>query len=243
MPRFFTMAAPVDGCLSIEGEDAHHIVRVLRMREGEAVTICNSAGIDYACVIDALDSACVRCRILSEAPSAGEPSARVTLYMALPKGDKMELIIQKAVELGASAVVPFQGARCVSRPDEKALHRKGERWQRIAAEAAKQCGRGRIPTVHDAVSFSEAVRQAAEAETALFFYECERETALRTAIGGRALRSVSMLIGPEGGFSLDEAQAAREAGLISVSLGPRILRCETAPLAALAAVMYESGNF
>lgn len=243
MPRFFTQAKPSDGVLLIEGEDAHHIARVLRMKPGDEVTLCDSAGTDFDCVIEEAGPERVCCRVRGESASAGEPDVHVTLFMALPKADKMEFIIQKAVELGVSAVVPFVSARCVSRPEEKGLRKKGERWRRIAAEAAKQCGRGRVPEIADAVPFREAVRQAARAETALFFYECERELPLRGVIGGRGLSTVSLMIGPEGGFALEEADAARAGGLTSVSLGRRILRCETAPLAALAAVMYESGNF
>ena len=150
--------------------------------------------------------------------------------------------MQKAVELGVSAIVPFVSERCVSRPEEKSLRRKAERWRKIAAEAAKQCGRGRIPDVRDVVTYAQAVAEAGQAETALFFYECERETPLRGAIGGRMLTDVSLMIGPEGGFAPREAEQAQAGGLTSVSLGKRILRCETAPLVALAAVMYESGN-
>ncbi len=242
MPRFFIQAGPVDGMLSIEGEDAGHIIRVLRMGPGDSVLLCDSAGMDYDCIIEETRPGLVRCRVCGQSPSAGEPSAEVTLYMALPKADKLELIVQKAVELGVSRVVPFLGARCVSRPDEKSQRRKTERWRRIAEEAAKQCGRGRIPPVEDVIPFAQAVARAAQAETALFFYECERERPLRSVIGGRTLSTVSMMIGPEGGFALEEAGQALAGGLVSVSLGRRILRCETAPLAALAAVMYESGN-
>lgn len=243
MPRFFTQAGPADGRLLIEGEDARHITRVLRMKVGDELTLCDSAGSDFDCVIEEAGPDAVRCRVRSVFASAGEPDVQAVLFMALPKADKMDFIVQKAVELGAVRVVPFLSARCVSRPDEKSLRRKAERWRRIALEAAKQCGRGKAPEVAEPVSFDEAVRQAAQAETALFFYECERETPLRGVIGGRELRSVSLVIGPEGGFSLEEAEQARRGGLASVSLGRRILRCETAPLAALAAVMYESGNF
>lgn len=240
MPRFFIQAGPVGGQLFIEGSDARHMTRVLRMKPGESVVLCDSAGTDYDCVIEQASAERVVCRVRGQSPSAGEPSAAVTLYMALPKSDKLEFIIQKAVELGVSRIVPFVSARCIAKPD--GTGRKAVRWRKIAAEAAKQCGRGRIPEVADVVPFAEAVRQAAQAETALFFYECEREMPLRSLIGGKTLRTVSLMIGAEGGFSLEEAGQARAGGLNSVSLGKRILRCETAPLAALAAVMYESGN-
>lgn len=240
MPRFFIQAEPVGGLLSIEGPDARHMTRVLRMKPGENVVLCDSAGTDYDCVIEQASPERVTCRIRGQSPSAGEPSAAVTLYMALPKSDKLEFVIQKAIELGVSRIVPFVSARCIAKPD--GTGRKAARWRKIAAEAAKQCGRGRIPEVADVIFFAEAVGQAAQAETALFFYECERETTLRSVIGGKTLRTVSLMIGAEGGFSLEEAEQARAGGLNSVSLGKRILRCETAPLAALAAVMYESGN-
>ncbi len=242
MPRFFIQARPADGRLLICGEDAHHIVRVLRMKAGDEVTLCDCAGTDYDCVIEEAQTDRVCCRVRSESASAGEPDIEATLYMALPKADKLELIIQKSVELGVSRIVPFVSARCVSRPEGKGLRKKQERWQRIAAEAAKQCGRGRIPEVAGAAPFREAVAQAARAGTALFFYECEREASLRSVISGGALSTVSLMVGPEGGFSLEEVGQAQKGGLKSVSLGRRILRCETAPLAALAAVMYESGN-
>ena len=156
--------------------------------------------------------------------------------MALPKGDKMEFIVQKAVELGVSRIVPYLSKNCVSRPDK--TEKKVERWRKIAAEAAKQCGRGRLPEVAAVVP----VAQAAESETALFFYENERRIGLHDALAGGVRDTVSLMVGPEGGFDPAEAKAAVDAGLQSVSLGTRILRCETAPIAALAAVLYAGGN-
>jgi 16S rRNA (uracil1498-N3)-methyltransferase len=155
----------------------------------------------------------------------------------------MELVIQKAVELGAMRIVPFLGARSIVRPDEKSMEKKRVRWQRIASEAACQCGRGRVPVVEPLFSFRQAVQDAARMEQALLFYECERQVHLKDVLAGQHPASVALMIGPEGGFAANEVQEAKENGLTSVSLGARILRCETAPLAALAAVMYESGNF
>ena len=160
--------------------------------------------------------------------------------MALPKGDKMEFIVQKAVELGVSRIVPYLSKNCVSRPDK--TEKKVERWRKIAAEAAKQCGRGRLPEVAAVVSVAQAIAQAAESETALFFYENEKPTGLHDALAGGVKDTVSLMVGPEGGFDPAEAKAAVDAGLQSVSLGTRILRCETAPIAALAAVLYAGGN-
>ena len=182
----------------------------------------------------------VTCRVVSCHAADTEPKQSITLFMALPKGDKMEFIVQKAVELGVSRIVPYLSKNCVSRPDK--TEKKVERWRKIAAEAAKQCGRGRLPEVAAVVPVAQAIAQAAESETALFFYENEKRTGLHDALAGGVRDTVSLMVGPEGGFDPAEAKAAVDAGLQSVSLGTRILRCETAPIAALAAVLYAGGN-
>ena len=242
MPRFFIDAPPADDIVLLTGEDARHIACALRMQPGESLTVCDGAGTDYDCVLEQAAPDEVRACVTGSHPSAGEPDVRVTLYMALPKADKMELIVQKATELGVTEIAPFISSRCVSRPDDRTLDKKCARWGKIAAEAAKQCGRGRIPRVCQAVSLEEAVRQAAQTALPLLLYEGERENSLRAALQGDKPETVALMVGPEGGFAPEEAVAAVAAGLKSVSLGPRILRCETAPLAALAAVMYQSGN-
>ena len=226
--------------LVLRGENAHHAGRVLRLRPGEAVTLCDGKGTDYDCTVETLEKDAVTCRVLGSHPADTEPKQQRTLFMALPKGDKMEFIVQKAVELGVSEIVPYLSKNCVSRPDK--TDKKVERWRKIAVEAAKQCGRGVLPAVHAVVPAAEAVRLAAQAETALFLYENEKQTALRDALAGGVGKTVSLMGGPEGGFAPEEAAAAKEAGLVSVSLGTRILRCETAPVAALAAVLYAGGN-
>ena len=178
-------------------------------------------------------------RVREKAEAFSSRSAQDDL-LALPKGDKMEFIVQKAVELGVSRIVPYLSKNCVSRPDK--TEKKVERWRKIAAEAAKQCGRGRLPEVAAVVPVAQAIAQAAESETALFFYENEKRTGLHDALAGGVRDTVSLMVGPEGGFDPAEAKAAVDAGLQSVSLGTRILRCETAPIAALAAVLYAGGN-
>ena len=240
MPRFFVDRQPENGLLVLRGEDAHHAGRVLRLRQGEALTLCDGEGIDYDCTVEQIEKDAVLCRVRDRHPAATEPGQRLTLFMALPKGDKMEFIVQKAVELGVSEIVPYLSKNCVSRPDK--TDKKVERWRKIAVEAAKQCGRGVLPAVHAVVPAAEAVRLAAQAETALFLYENEKQTGLRDALAGGVGKTVSLMVGPEGGFAPEEAAAAKEAGLVSVSLGTRILRCETAPVAALAAVLYAGGN-
>ena len=240
MPRFFVDGPPEDGMLVLRGENAHHAGRVLRLRPGEAVTLCDGRGTDYDCTVETVEKDAVACRVLDSHPADTEPKQRLTLYMALPKGDKMEFIVQKAVELGASEIVPYLSKNCVSRPDK--TDKKVERWRKIASEAAKQCGRGVLPAVHEVLPVAEAFARAAQSETALFLYENENKTGLRDALAAGLGKTVSLMVGPEGGFTPAEAEAAKAAGRVRVSLGTRILRCETAPVAALAAVLYAGGN-
>ena len=240
MPRFFVDGPPEDGMLVLRGENAHHAGRVLRLRPGEAVTLCDGRGTDYDCTVETVEKDAVACRVQDSHPADTEPKQRLTLYMALPKGDKMEFIVQKAVELGASEIVPYLSKNCVSRPDK--TDKKVERWRKIASEAAKQCGRGVLPVVSEVLPVAEAFARAAQSETALFLYENENKTGLRDALAAGLGKTVSLMVGPEGGFTPAEAEAAKAAGLVSVPLGTRILRCETAPVAALAAVLYAGGN-
>lgn len=242
MPRFFISGAPADGKFTITGDDAYHIAKVLRMRPGEALTVCDQAGTDYDCALSSLTPGEAVCLVRGASPSVGEPTVRVSLYMGLPKGDKMDFIVQKAVELGCSRVVPFFAARSVSRPDAKTLRKKCERWRKIAREAAMQCGRGVVAEVGEPLAQAQAAAEAAACDVPLFLYENERRVGLRERLAGVRAGTVSLMVGPEGGFAPEEADAAVRAGMASVSLGARILRCETAPLAALTAVMYESGN-
>jgi len=178
--------------------------------------------------------------IIEARPSRGEPSIACTAYIALAKGDRLDYAVQKSVELGAHGVVLFPSRRCVSIPGDMA--KKVARLQRIALETAKQCGRGRVPTVSAMGSFEAAIKEASSAELPLFFYECEERLSLREALEQWTLGSFSIVTGPEGGFEPHEAEHARDAGMLAVTLGPRILRCETAPAAALAAIMFHTGN-
>lgn len=174
--------------------------------------------------------------------SVSEPVVDVSVYVAFPKADKLEHVIQKATELGAREIIAFPSSRCVSRPDEKSLKKKLERWQKIALSAAQQSGRGRIPQVLVLNSFSAALSRAAQSDRALLFYENEDAYTLKMALEG-SYRTVSLMVGPEGGLEEAEVSQAQEAGLKICTLGKRILRCETAPLCALSAVMYDAGEF
>lgn len=249
MPRFFIDECPdaaLDS-LTITGADFHHIRDVLRLKAGDAVTVCDCARNDLQCRIERFLQDGVVLAILDRQPNQTEPLYHVTLYQGLAKGDKMDTIIQKAVELGASRIVPVACRRCVTRLDRKDAGRKVQRWQRIASEAAKQCGRGQVPEVGELLSFDEAATEAAQADIALMPWEGERECSLRTGLESPGVTtanpSISILIGPEGGFDADEVTTAMAAGIRPVTLGRRILRTETAGAAVLAMIIYRFGDF
>ena len=222
-----------------EENDKH--AKVLRLKPGELVLLCDGEGREAVCKVASTDGWLLRA--MERRESQSEAAVKVSVYMALPKADKLEHVIQKATELGAYEIVTFPSARCVSRPDEKSLKKKLERWEKIAASAAEQSGRGRIPKVLVLGSFSEALTRAAQADKALMFYEHEEALTLKMALSSGSYGTVSLLTGPEGGLEEAEVAQAREAGLQVCTLGKRILRCETAPLCALSAVMYDAGEF
>ncbi len=244
MPRFFVEAGAVENhadgqTIRIAGEDAHHITHVLRTRLGERLTVCDGVGMVYD--TELIDSGAeVLLRVLKSYPSDTEPPYKAVVYQGLAKGDKMETVIQKAVEIGASMIVPVATSRAVVKLDEKDARRKVERWQKIAHEAAKQCGRGHIPTVAPVMTFREAVQDAAKADLPLFCYEGEGTrpvTELCREVENP--ETISVFIGPEGGFSEEEAALAENAGMRLCGLGKRILRTETASgvvLACLSAI-------
>ena len=241
MPKFFVSVDEArENFLVLTGENAAH-ARSLRLKAGETVTVCDGAGQDLQCVVSDVSPGQISLVVRSRAASNAEPAVFCSVYMAYAKADKLEHVIQKATELGAGEIVAFPSSRCVARLDEKTLAKKLERWQKIAASAAEQSGRGRIPQVRAVRSFREAVLEAAERELALFPYENEKTQSLRACLSAGGYQSVSIMTGPEGGFSEDEVSMAAEAGMKICSLGPRILRCETAPLCALSAVMYAAG--
>lgn len=242
MTRFFIEQDITGDTITLTGENARH-AKVLRLKAGEQVCVSNGQGREWICSVEGCQDNAVLLRVLEACASGSEPRVSVSVYMAFPKADKLEHVIQKATELGAAEIVAFPSARCVSRQDEKSLKKKLERWQKIAASAAEQSGRGRIPQVTTAASFSEALERAAQADRALLFYEHEQAVTLSMALNKGPYTSVSLMTGPEGGLETAEVEKARQAGLTVCTLGKRILRCETAPLCALSAVMYDAGEF
>ncbi|MBC8547741.1 16S rRNA (uracil(1498)-N(3))-methyltransferase [Clostridiaceae bacterium NSJ-31] len=240
MPRFFTQGVSGDTII-ITGGDAAHIGRVLRMAVGDELVVCDTGtDIEYYCRIAAIAPDAVTLAVDRAQNSAAEPDVRVHLYMALPKGDKLELVIQKAVELGVCDVTPILTRRCVSRPDAKSLAKKQDRWQKIAAEAAKQCGRARIPAVRPTLDWTAALDELAGQPLSILFYELGGAP-LRTLLAGTSA-DIAIVVGAEGGFDESEVEQALARGVKTATLGRRILRCETAPLCALSAIMYETGN-
>ena len=243
MTRFFVSPGEVSGKEAVlTGENAAH-AKVLRLKAGEQVLVCDGAGTEWLCAVAECGGQEVRLEVLEERSSGTEAAVRVSVYMAFPKSDKLEHVIQKATEMGASEIVAFPSARCVSRPDEKSLRKKLDRWQKIAASAAEQSGRGVIPQVVVLGSFAEALERGTKTDLPLMFYENERATTLHMALSDGGWKSVALMTGPEGGLEEAEVQKAMDAGFRVCTLGRRILRCETAPLCALSAVMYAAGEF
>ena len=241
LPRFFVSGVEADAqVLSLSGDSARH-ARVLRLPAGDSVTVCDGRGTDFSCVVTDVTADELLLSVRHAASSVSEPPVRVSVYLALPKADKLEHVIQKATELGAYEIVAFASSRCVARLDGGSERKKLDRWQKIAASAAEQSGRGRIPAVRFIPDFPQALREAAACDLALFPYEQERALSLRAALRSRPFSTAAIVTGPEGGFSEEEAALARQSNLKICSLGPRILRCETAPLCALSAVLYEAG--
>ena len=252
MPRFFIEPDQVtelpDGTLTLRilGQDARHIGGSLRLRPGDALVACDMRGAVYDCTIASLtDAGQVLCDVSAIREADNEPSVDITVYQALTKGDKFDYIVQKAVELGAGAIVPVRSGNCVAELPAARLQSRLQRWNRIAAEAAKQCGRSKIVQVTAPVAYSEMLGTFSAAPCAFICYEGARGSPISAYLSGidlRAARSVSFFIGPEGGLTAAEVQAAEAKQLPLVGLGGRILRTETAGGLALAALLYACGD-
>lgn len=241
MPKFFFNKNEIAcGQVRLLGEDEKHIKTVLRAKEGEELTLCDGEGMDYHCRIAGLEHG-VLLDIVSKEICETEPKTKLTLYQGLPKADKMELIIQKCVELGIDRIVAVSTERAIVKLDKKET-KKLERWQKIAESAAKQSGRGKIPEVCGQVlKFKEAVAEAATLDGAIIPYEKEQARGLREFVQDFSGESVGIFIGPEGGFSEEEIALAQENGILPITLGKRILRTETAGMTTAAILLYELG--
>lgn len=240
MSAWFFIDNVNDGYNVITGEDAVHISKSLRMLPGEKVTLCDKNSICYVCEITEVTKTAVTVKILESFPCENEPPINVTLYQALTKSDKMDTIIQKAVELGVSRIVPIMTNRCISRPDEKGMAKKLERWQKIAKGAAMQSRRGIIPKVDKLLSLKEATNDCLSLDMGMVFYEKYGDK-IGSILKGN-ISSCGIFIGSEGGFDEAEIETINSQGIKIATLGKRILRTETAPLAALSIIMYIAEN-
>ena len=237
MRRFFADVSGED--IVITGDDAHHIANVLRLGCGEIIAICDKLGFDYVCEIVSVSKNEVLLKAKEKHPSKGEPKTKVTLYQALLKGDKFEFVIQKAVELGVDRIVPCDSERCVTKIDAKKAKAKTERWNKIAESAAKQSGRGIIPKVEMPMTFKKAAEDFLGRQLPVMAYEEEQHVSLKKVLTQTDATDIGLFIGSEGGFAPKEAHFLVDGGAKSVTLGKRILRAETAPIATLAMIFYE----
>lgn len=244
MHRFFVPQLYAEE-MYIEGVDARHISKVLRMQPGTHLQIVSDDGVSALAEIIAIDSERVTVRCLEKLAESHEPRVRLVLAQGLAKGEKMDFIIQKAVEMGAYSVIPVAMEHSVVRLDGAKSAKKVERWQKIAESAAKQSKRDIIPQVQPVQSMAEMLAKCA-CQTKIIAYECEDRLSLKAALraaeetGG--ITELLLIIGPEGGISESELEQARQAGAVPVSLGRRILRAETAGLVAISAIFYETGD-
>jgi 16S rRNA (uracil1498-N3)-methyltransferase len=244
MSRYFVNKNQIeDNKIKITGEDYQHLKKVLRAIKGDVITVCCD-GIDYNAVIAEISNDCIISDIIDSVQNVTEPALKVTLFQGLPKADKMEFIVQKCIELGVSEIVPVITDRSIAKINtDKDANTKVSRWQKIAMEAAKQCNRGIVPVIGMPVKFSQAVHMAANRELSIIPYEKESAAGFKAiAATGSSIKSAAIFIGPEGGFTEQEVELAETAGIRKITLGPRILRTETAGMVALSLMMYELGD-
>lgn len=245
MHRFFISNDRIDnGNIIIIGEDALHISKVLRLRKGDEIEACDGNENIYLCSILNVDKQTVTCKINSKWISSAEPSVKVHLFQGIPKSTKMDLIVQKCTEIGVSSITPVFTERVITRPDEaRDISGRISRWRKISEEAAKQSNRGRIPSIQDPVKLEEALKLMSGYGAAVMPYENETRKGLKQVMQGKNnINSAAIFIGPEGGFSENEIAAAVKNGIIPVTLGPRILRTETAGFVSLALILFILNN-
>lgn len=228
-----------DEKIILDGESARHIAKSLRMRVGDVICVTDGGGDDYGCQIEEITKDEVVLKVCYKQACESEPSCRVTIYQGVPKSSKMEDIIQKCVELGVCKIVPTLTKRCVSRPDDKAAGKKNQRYQKIALEAAQQSGRGIVPKIENMKTLRQAIAED-ESDVKIVFYEGGGEKL--ADIVKLDTESVGVFIGPEGGFEQEEVEQIEASGGVRATLGKRILRTQTAPVAALTAIMLLTGN-
>lgn len=242
MDRFFVEKKNVNlennTCI-IEGEDVKHISKVLRCRVGEELEICDNDNNEYICEITSIDKSEVQLNIIDKVDIKRESDLKIKVYQGLPKGPKMEMILQKLTEVGVDEIILVQTKRTVVKVEDKKEDKKIERWERIIYEASKQSKRGKIPKLRGILSFKEALSDMGKNDLNIAPYENERTKSIKQAIKGQDINNIGIFVGPEGGFEDTEIKDIEDIGGQSVSLGPRILRTETASLVASSIVLYE----
>lgn len=243
MRRFFIAPDGVQqDTVVFDAELAHHMGTVLRLMPGEQVTVCTGDGMAYVVELEQFTKDSVTGRIIERLENQTETDVQIVLYQGMPKGDKLELIVQKCTELGVSAVIPVETSRSIVHLDGSKAAKKLERWQKIAQEASQQSKRVQVPTVGPYLSWKQCLQQLREQDgLTIVFWEDEQTKSLKTMLRSQEQKParINLIVGPEGGLSEAEVQQLREIGAVSVSLGKRILRTETAGMAGIAIVMYE----
>ena len=246
MPKFFVAENQINNNkITIIGNDVNHIKNVLRQKSGDKITICDtSKEQDYLCKIDKIEEKSIDCNIIEKLENNTESNVKVTIFQGLPKADKMELVIQKSVELGAYDITPLQMKRCVVKLNEKDKLKKIQRWKKISEVAAKQCGRNIIPKINNIVNVKEVCNLCNEYDIVLIAYENEKENTLKEELKNLKKLDeeeikVAVIIGPEGGIAPEEIEMFEENGAKIITLGNRILRTETVALSVLSIIMYE----
>ncbi len=246
MPKFFISQEQIDGNnLKIKGKDVNHIRNVLRKKINDEITVCNIDNQkDYLCTINELEKEYINCTIVTELEKNVESNVKLTILQGLPKADKMELIIQKSVELGVTEIIPIEMKRCVVKLQEKDKIKKVQRWQKISEVASKQCGRNIIPKIGQVMSLKNICNLIDNYDIVLVAYENEKEKSIKQIL--KEIKNnyskeikIAVLIGPEGGIAPEEVEALTESGAMTMSLGKRILRTETVALNVASIIMYE----
>ncbi len=243
MAWFFSDDTIFDDIIVLNKESSKHIIKSLRMKVGENLTVCDISKNQFDCEITNIDSDenKITCKVINSIKCENEPSVNITLYQALTKGDKMDYIIQKCVELGIHNIVPILTNRCVSRPDSKTLAKKQIRWQKISQGAAEQSRRGIIPKIETPSTLDKVIKDLSQYDKTVVFYECGGDK-LQSIIN-KSDKNIAIFIGSEGGFEESEIKKLIENGAVCATLGKRILRAETAPIVSTSLIMYETDNF
>ncbi len=243
MQRYFFSPKQIDGNeIIIQGDDVHHIKNVMRFQPGDTILLCDGAGFDYLAEIVQIQKEGVICSIKRKTPSRGEPRLQITVAQSLPKGDKMDWVLQKGTELGVTSFFPFSSQHTIVQLSPNKAERRLQRWQRIVKEAAEQSHRGRIPSVAPLRGWQELLSEVPQFDQCFIAYEGGGTSLTEALVSLSSYSSVLIIIGPEGGFSAAEIEEAKEAGAIPLSLGPRILRTETASLVLVTCMLYVSGD-